>query len=125
MQFKVRYDESIDCVKGEFRGNMDLDSVKAYIAEIESVARQHPCRRFFNDVREAEISFSINDLYQLTESLLAGEFDRKWKRAVLFNLGFDEDKREFHETVNLNRGITEKSFTDYAEAIKWLQSTRW
>jgi hypothetical protein len=124
IQFQVRYDESIDCVIGEFRGNMEMDSLKAYVAEIGSVAKRHPCRRFFNNLREAEINFSITDIYNLTGTLLAGEFDGRWRRANLFNPDLAKDKREFHETVSANRGVLEKSYTDYTEAMEWLLSKR-
>jgi hypothetical protein len=122
MQFQVRYDESIDCVVGEFKGDMGMDSLKAYIAEIDSVVKKNTCKRFFNDLREARINFSIISIYHLHETIVTGEFDRKWRRAVLFNPGFDKEKKEFHETVSFNRGLTEKTFIEYDAAMEWLLS---
>ena len=120
MEFQVQYDPSINAVVGEFKGNLNRSSLKAYVANIASVVRAHSCKRFLNDLRAAQINLSIIDVFELPSVVVSEDFNRTWRRAVLLPPESTINK-SFFENVNSNRGVEEKIFTDYLEAIAWLQ----
>ncbi len=82
------------------------------------LAKDHKCKRFLNDMREAEIKLSITDLYYASAEAILSEFDRTWKRAILVKEKTRE--LEFYEITASNKGLTLKVFEDYDEALDWL-----
>ena len=122
MQYDVRYDPSASCLIGVFKGELNKSTMKTYLKKISSIAEAHPCKRFLNDLRDAEINLTVIDLFETPQMITTEAFNRNWWRAVLLPKGFDEMNREFFENVNLNRGIKLRTFTNYDEAISWLSS---
>ena len=124
MTFKVEYDESSDCVIGVFAGRLDTESMSEYAKEIARVSAKHNCRRFLNDLREAEIGLSTLDIHGLPKILQeftqGAAFDRSWRRAILAPKGKDVRDYDFFETVAGNQGHTVKVFADLDKAMDWL-----
>lgn len=124
MSIQVEYDNVNECVIGRFEGDLNINSIDDYRKEIEKVAKQKCCFKFLNDLRGANIKFSIIDFYDTPKKTLDSTFDRRWKRAVLLKPNSVPNKdRNFFETVNINRGIRVKTFTEMAEALNWLRSS--
>lgn len=120
MDFQVKYDEELNCVVGKLTGDLTLDVLKAYVTEISSVAKLHPCWRFLNDMRSANIPMPILEVYQAMNELTPEGFDSRWKRAVLIKPPYDEEKMKFFESAAYVRRIAIKTFVDYDEAMEWL-----
>jgi len=118
MKITVEYDEINDCLIGKFVGIFEPKHVKLYVKEAFKLAKLHNCKRFLNDMREAEIRLSITDLYYASAETTMGEFDRSWKRAIVVNEKTQE--MEFFEITASNKGLTLKVFDDYDEALAWL-----
>jgi hypothetical protein len=120
MKIDVSFDEEHNCVIGRFEGDMTMAAAKKYISEIVKVAKKHPCQRFLNDIREANLLLSVFDIYELPGLVVMEGYDHRWRRAFLVSATTDLDKQEFCELVASNRGINVRTFTDYDQAIQWL-----
>lgn len=118
MKISVVYDESLNCLIGKYVGIFEPKHVNAYGNEILKLAKIHRCKRFLNDLREAEFKFSITDLYYASAEAIVGEFDRSWKRALVLKEKTKET--EFYEITANNKGLTLKIFDNYNEALEWL-----
>lgn len=118
MKISVVYDEKHNCLIGKWIGAFELKHVEEYGDEILSLAKIHKCKRFLNDMREADIKLSITDLYYASAEATTGEFDRTWKRALVVKEKTKEI--EFYEITASNKGIIIKIFDDYNEALEWL-----
>lgn len=121
MPFKVVYNKEHECLRGTVNGNFEADHVRAYVREVERIAKKHKCKRFLNDFRKANIHLSILNLYEVPDKVVEEEFNRSWKRAILIN-ETDFEKMSFLETTSFNSGIPLRVFTSEDEAIEWLHS---
>lgn len=118
MKIRVIYDETHDCLIGKYTGLLEPGNVKEYGDEILKLVKIHDCKRFLNDMREAEIKLSITDLYYASADAIVSKFDREWKRAIVVKKKTGE--MEFYEITARNKGLTLKVFEDYDEALAWL-----
>ena len=118
MKIHVTYDKAHNCLIGKYTGVLESGNVKEYGDEIVKWTRIHPCKRFLNDMRDAEIKLSITDLYYVSSEAIMSEFDREWKRAVVVKEKTKE--LEFYEITASNKGLTLKVFDDYEKALAWL-----
>jgi hypothetical protein len=118
MKITVTYDEVHDCLVGKYVGRFEPGDVREYGNEIIKLARIHNCKRFLNDMREAEIKLSITDLYYASAEAIMSEFDRDWKRAIVVKEKTKE--MEFYEITASNKGLTLKVFDSYEKALAWL-----
>ena len=123
MSFRVDYDNVNNCIVGRFEGEFTSKAFDDYLQEISRVAKQYDCLSFLNDLRGADMKFSVFDLSESPTRTIASTFDRRWKRAIVLNPdSLSTEKREFFETVNENRGVSVKTFNDMAEALDWLKT---
>ncbi|MHC4624374.1 MAG: hypothetical protein ACYS4W_10795 [Planctomycetota bacterium] len=99
---------------------MDSKSVKEYAKEIIGTASKHNCKRFLNDMREAQLDLSTIEIYEIPGFLDAAGLDRTSKRALVVSRQ-PEDYR-FFENVSINRGYNVKVFEDMDEAMNWLRA---
>ncbi|MHC4207156.1 MAG: hypothetical protein ACYSTT_21080 [Planctomycetota bacterium] len=120
MNIQVAFDEKVNCVVGRFKGDLTLAAAKKYIREVVEVAKKHPCQRFLNDLREANLVLSVFDIYELPGLVVTEGFDIRWRRAFLMVPTTNLDKIDFFELVASNRGMSVRMFTDYDKAIEWL-----
>jgi len=118
MSFDITYDKDHNCLMGKFIGELNAESVKIYMKEIEMMAKSHDCKRFINDLREANILLSISDFYKAPARMATGAFDRSWRRAIVVKQKLD--KLDFFETTSANQGFQAKVFEDMDEALEWL-----
>jgi len=118
MKITVEYNPVHDCLIGKFIGTIEPKHVAGYVDEILKLARIHNCKRFLNDMREAEIKMSIAELYYASAKTAREEFDRSWKRAILVKEKTAEI--EFLEVTAKNKGLDLKIFDNFEEAMAWL-----
>lgn len=118
MRFEITYNQEHDFLMGKFIGELNAESVKIYMKEIEKMVKSHNCKRFINDLREATILLSIGDFYNAPARMATGAFDRSWRRAIVVKQKLD--KLDFFETTSANQGFQVKVFEDMDEAMKWL-----
>ncbi len=100
MKITVEYNQVHNCLVGKFIGTIEAKHVREYAEEVLKLVRIHDCKRFLNDMREAEIKMSIADLYYVSAEAAVEEFDRSWKRK--------------------NKGLNLKTFDNFDEALVWL-----
>jgi hypothetical protein len=127
MTYQVVYDPDEDCVHGRIEGQVDLALVHEYAKEIIRQLSAHNCLRFLNDMRQASVTLSTVDIYDLPAWIEEAGMDRSCKRALLVAKDFDDYL--FFETVSRNHGqlvevFADRSqtaiFRDLAEARAWL-----
>jgi len=118
MKITVEYNQVHNCLVGKFIGTIEPKHVGEYAEEVLKLVRIHDCKRFLNDMREAEIKMSIADLYYVSAEAAVEEFDRSWRRAVLVKEKTEE--LEFYEITGKNKGLDLKIFDDFDEALEWL-----
>ena len=104
---------------GKFTGEFTLENVKKYVSEIVKVAKIHDCKRLMNDLREANINFSLADFFNAPRIISDKVFDRSWRRAIIVKE--KTDKLSFFETTSLNQGFHVKVFLNPEDALKWLR----
>jgi hypothetical protein len=127
MAYEVIYNPKEDCVHGRIEGQVDLALVHEYGKEIVRQLRAHHCLRFLNDMRQALVTLSTVEIYDLPAWIEEAGMDRSCKRALLVAEDFDD--YQFFETVSRNHGqlvevFADSSqtaiFRDIAEARAWL-----
>jgi hypothetical protein len=110
MTYQVVYDPDEDCVHGRIEGQVDLALVHEYAKEIIRQLSAHNCLRFLNDMRQASVTLSTVDIYDLPAWIEEAGMDRSCKRALLVAKDFDDYL--FFETVSRNHGHLVEVFAD-------------
>ena len=121
MSFDVIYNKEHNCLRGSVKGSFKAEHIGDYVKEVEKLVKKHKCQCFLNDFRKATIQLTILNLYETPDKVIAKEFNRTWKRAILINEK-DLKQMSFLETTSYNRGIPVKVFTDENETIDWLRT---
>lgn len=119
MGFNFIYDQEDDCIIGNYIGELNIKGIKEYAKEIKKTVSKHNCKRFFNDLRRANLDLTIVDKYIIPSLLLKMGIDNTWKIAVVVTNDV-EDYSFFETVVNYRREVV-KTFTDPDEAMIWLK----
>ncbi len=135
MAYKITYNADEDCVHASIEGEVDLALAQRYAKEIIKQLRANRCPRLLNDMRQASITLSTIDLYDLPawleERLEEAGMTRFCKRALLVARDFND--YQFYETVSRNHGHllevfadskNTRIFRDMAKAYEWLGVTK-
>ena len=117
MKYNVTYNQEYNCLIGKLFGDLNMESVKEYAREISKMAQIHDCKRFVNDLREANILLSLANFYDAPSIVSIDAFDRSWKRAIIVKDKLD--KLSFFETTSINQGFNVKIFHNMNEAMEW------
>jgi hypothetical protein len=101
---------------GQFRRPDDADEMKRFAVKISA---QHGCHRFLFDMRKAEISGGIMDIFEAAspQGDLADSL-RQFRVAVL--VSYINEDEHFFETVAVNRGFELHTFDELDKAVGWL-----
>jgi hypothetical protein len=124
MSFTISYDVENKIIRGKVTGKIDLNLLKQYTVEMDHAESVYRGIYFLSDYRDAQISFSVIELFELPEKhqhflTTLGLQIFSFKRALLMNQK-DLESANFYETVAQNRGQRVKVFTDESAAVKWL-----
>ena len=123
MSHTTTYNSETHVIETKVQGNLILAEAKEIISKIVHVAKENSCFLCLSDYREAEISLSTVEIYDVpkiisdisaSQGLRAADF----KRAIVVKK--DLKNFRFFETVTLNSGQNAKLFQDIDEAKKWL-----
>jgi hypothetical protein len=127
MAYEVVYNPDENCVHGYIEGKVDLEMVQQYGRVIIEQLSAHNCLRFLNDMRNASITLSTMDIYDLPAWIEEAGLNRMCKRALLVSRDFDDYK--FFQSVSRNHGhllevfadsSKTRIFRDLAKAREWL-----
>ena len=123
MSHTVIYNSELHIVESKLQGDMTLGEVEVIITKIAKTAKKSDCHLVFTDFREVSRKLSIFQIYELpdcTKNIFTsfGINGFLYKRANV--VAKDLNDYVFHENVMVNRGQTEKVFTDIDKAKKWL-----
>ncbi|MBK8784617.1 MAG: hypothetical protein IPO22_23105 [Anaerolineales bacterium] len=124
MPYSVEYLPEDNIIYTQFTGKVDLTQLHEGGAEIIRVALRENCQRTLTDFREADLTVSVLQIFNLPGELVemakaAGINIHTVKRAVVS--AKDRTGLEFYETVSRNRGHHTKLFLDFEEAKQWLK----
>jgi len=123
MTHTIIYNPETHIIETKVQGNIALDEMKEIFSEAMQIAIEKEVFLFLSDFREATISLSTMNIYDLPKILsdtaapLGGNV-HKFKRAIVTAKDFKDSG--FSETVTVNRGQNAKFFHDVDEAKKWL-----
>lgn len=123
MSHTVIYNSELHIVESKLQGDMTLGEVKEIVTKIAKMAKEKESRLILTDFREVSRKLSIIQIYELP-GLVKNIFNSfgihvgLYKRANV--VAKDLEDYGFHENVMVNRGHTEKLFTDIEKARKWL-----
>ncbi len=123
MSYSVTYDAETGLIVIEIKEMINIPIVRKLSHEVILLAKEHNCFLILNDAREATISLSIMELYELPKLIqeIASGLEtqvRRFKRALVVSK--DIDDFTFFESVSRNRGQNVTLFRDMDEARKWL-----
>jgi hypothetical protein len=119
MATNIRIIRASDFIKATPEGQLDFEKSKKILIEIESVSTSLLRHQIILDVRKAQSTMSIADLWYLAAEVdkLRSAFSRK--TAVLCPLeGFDD--AGFFALCAKNRGVQISAFTSFEDAVEWL-----
>ncbi len=124
MPYTVEYLSEDHIIFTQFTGKVDLPQLHEGGAEIIRVALRENCLRTLTDFREAVLTVSVLQIFNLPGELLemanaAGIKIHSVKRAIVS--AKDRTGLEFYETVSRNRGHYTRLFLDIEEAKQWLK----
>ncbi len=124
MPYTVEYLSEDHIIFTQFTGKVDLTQLHEGGMEILRVAQRENCLRTLTDFREAVLTVSVLQIFNLPGELLemanaAGIKIHSVKRAIVS--AKDRTGLEFYETVSRNRGHYTRLFLDIEEAKQWLK----
>ncbi len=119
MNFELRYDGDHDIIRGRVHEKLDAAVAKAMAADLAQLVREHGCRRFLNDLREAQVTSSTLELYSIPRIMKGAGLPGSTKRALV--VAEITPDFVFLETASVNAGNQVKLFTDPEAALAWLK----
>jgi len=111
-------------------GNWDSSSLGPTADKILALCEKHQTREILMDVRNLEGNPNAFDRFAMATLFTAKYFAARLANRVppcrFAVIGKEPlvDRKRFEETVDVNRGLPVKTFTDLEEAEKWLEASR-
>jgi hypothetical protein len=119
MPYKVTYDAERDCIVTRIDGKLDMPVAKEFLAELARVISTSGSERVLVDLRGAELTLSIGDLYFAARlPSEAGILDPV--KSVVLVPEKDWPKYRFLEKAARDRGQMVRMLIDPDEASGWL-----
>jgi DNA-binding response OmpR family regulator len=118
-RYKVAYDSRRDCIVGRINGELDIPVAKEFLAELARVISTSGCKRILDDMRRAELTLSLGDLYFVPRLASEAGIPPTIKSAVLV-AEKDWSRYSFFEMAAQIQGQIVKMFTVPGEARCWL-----
>jgi len=103
-------------------GVWTLETAKQAQSEASRIVRQQNLAGILVDLREADVRFSSSQLFELSSSH-AEMFPALTRHALLVSVEQEKELQadlKFSENVAVNRGVTQRTFTDPDDARRWL-----
>ena len=127
MPHSIVYNKDLHIIETTYHGAVTMEEIKEFCLEIITVSKQHQCFMTLGDYRNAQVSISTLDIYQIPKMISASLEDQgaapsRFKRA--FVTSHSHEDFHFFETVTLNSGQNARIFETIEEARVWLQKPR-
>ena len=116
--FDLIYDAQRHLILGKIHGEFDSSVVSSMAAALAVMAREHACSKVLNDLRDAIITRSAFDIFDMPRIVEKAGVPYITKRALVVREPLEDF--QFLETVSFNVGQRVRVFTNYDTAIKWL-----
>lgn len=122
MTYSICHHVEENILEVTFRGKLDIQIAKAALPDILNEVVRLQCRQLLTDLRKAEMSLSVAEIFNLP-SLLEDlstrlHFNvRLVRRAIVTH---QPEQMQFYEDVFTNRGFSAAVFADPAQAKAWL-----
>jgi hypothetical protein len=121
MSYSTKYDAQADFITIEVKQAINAHLVRQISHDVIRLAKEHNCFLILTDAREATVSLSTVELYDLPKLIqeVALELEtqvQSFKRALVVSR--DIDDFTFFETVSRNSSQKVKLFRDVNEARK-------
>jgi hypothetical protein len=125
MPYTIIFNPETHVIESKFQGQLTFAEVKGFISEASLVAKEHGCLLFLSDYREAALSLSTMEIYEVPKIMKdtfasLGINANHLKRAVV--VANDLDDYLFYETVTVNSGQNAQVFYDIDKAKNWLST---
>ncbi len=118
MKYELSYDKEHDLIVGRVEGDIDPVLVKKMASEFADIIETSGCHKLLNDLRDAKITPSTLDIYNMPRIISKQGVHLACKRALVVPEASDDFR--FLETVSVNVGQQVRIFTDPEAAIEWL-----
>jgi hypothetical protein len=123
MQVHYKVIQAKDFIKARPTGDTDVEQSKRVLGEIAEMASMPGEYEILLDVREAFGNLDQNDIWELVDELGRHRKAFRNKIAVLARDDEQFNKAVFGEMAATTSGFQLRAFTDYEDAINWLQSS--
>jgi hypothetical protein len=120
--FKISYDQAHGWLTGSITGTINSETLPVYAKAVADRVSKHDCKRFLNDLRQAQLDLSTIEIYEIPGVLEVAGIDKTWRRAIVASRDL-EDYR-FFQAIAFNRGYTVRVFTELDAAKHWLGEKR-
>jgi hypothetical protein len=120
MSFELKVDGKILDIL--VTGAWTLDVAKQAQSKASRIVKQQELAGILVDLRDADIRFSAPQIFELSSSH-AEVFPALTRHALLVSAEQKEAIQanlKFSENVAVNRGVTQRTFTDIVDARRWL-----
>ncbi|MFC1795063.1 hypothetical protein ACFL3Q_15940 [Planctomycetota bacterium] len=122
MPYEIAYDMEADCMMCRMFCKIDTPLVKAFTSDVVSLMDKHQCTRILNDLREADLSLSTFEIYDIPRLVTETSLKNWFPKALVVSKELDDYL--FFESVSHNSGQNVKVFRDIDEAKSWLAETK-
>lgn len=116
MAWQIDTDPRPGCLMVRISGDADARVAGEIVAGVFREMAAHKCSRLLIDVRDVKGRMSIWETF----SLVSGHPPMQGVRAAILDRLENREWYEFYETVSVNRGYHNRVFTDFDEAVAWL-----
>lgn len=98
-----------------------IDLAKSRKLLVDIARTEHPLDDYdlLIDFRDAHLSMSISDIYDIASELCQQGDTFRRKVALLLLPGHDLEKASFLEDCAYNWGFSVETFTDFESAVRW------
>ena len=123
MPTNVRIIHGRDCVRAAPDGTLDRAASERLLAEVADASRDLTDFDVILDMRRAEATMTVTDLWYLANDLARLREFHRHKIAIL-PPAEDFDRADFFALVAKNRAAWVRAFPSFEEAIDWLAEGR-
>ncbi len=110
-----------DFIKAKPTGEIDLERSKKLLGEIAEIAGSPAEYEILLDVRDARSKLTHTELYEFVAELGRRRSAFRNKIAVLCRQDEQLNRVRFMQLCATNRGFEVDAFTDYEQAMEWIQ----
>jgi hypothetical protein len=120
MPYDIHYISVKDFIRTRNTGVVDLETSKKNLINLCNIWREHSDQNVLVDLRHTTIDFSVKDIQEYVEVVLATGLGQRNRVALLYKHRDSFDRVRFFEFLAVQKGLGVKACEDFEEAIEWL-----